>query len=455
MISYKRNRLIFWILGIHFLAIFPSCLQKNESTISSENLLYLKDKYSIETLNYFYETVFHEDDSKEKFDIVTKRDSDLTVAISGDPTEEEIGYVKRAISEINDFNLPIKLSLADTGESASMKIFFGDLKEVHAFLKLDSVSISNNDVDRHFGMGISTVYDGVIEEDEVGIYFAEKDLASSTRYKVVLEEIVQSLGVIGDSYNYPSSLFFQNYNPAKSLTPLDIDVLSLLYEPAIPANYTRESFEKNFADELYVVNSHRKIQNVLEKYPQTSYDDVEKCFTNGVLLKHPKETNIYLYGDTQKKDSLIIEDAILALNEISPNINLKLTESPAIEPDHGIVLVFRQLNHQKAPIHGKNEAIAGISCMFQKLIKNKIVLSFNATEHAQELRQRSIVDAIYYGLVPIAQEPSRTNELFKAKGSGIEFAPRYASLLKLIYSNEFIDGLKLSDFTEIKMSMGK
>lgn len=453
MVLYKRSRLIFGIIGIHFLAISPGCLQKHESTISSENFLYLKDKYSIETFNYFYETVFHEDDSKEKSNIITKWNSNPTIAILDSPTEEETGYVKRAISEINDLNLPIKLSLADTGGSASMRIFFGDLKEVHAFLKLDSVSISEIDADRHFGMGRAISYDGIIEEDNIGIYFTEKDLTCSIRYKIVLEEIVQSFGVIGDSYNYPSSLFFQNYNPAKSLTPLDVDVLSLLYEPVIPANYTRESFEKSFADELYAINTRQKIKDLLEKYPQNSHDDVEKCFFGASLLKHPKETNIYLYGHTQKEDSITIERAILALNEISPNINLKLAESPAIEPDHGIVLVFRQLNRQKEPIRGNNEVIAGTSCMFQKLIKNKIVLSFNTSESAQELRQRSIIEAIYFSLVPMPQEPSRTNKLFKVKESDIEFTPRYANLLKLIYSNEFIDGLKLSDFMEIKMSM--
>ncbi|GGG90177.1 hypothetical protein GCM10007415_25740 [Parapedobacter pyrenivorans] len=442
------------MLGIHFFAVIQGCLPSDESTISAKNLNHLKDKYSVETLNYFYETVFHEDGNGKR-NIITKWNSNPAIAILGHATEVEIGYVERAISEISELNLPIKCSLAKTSDSASIKLFFGALKEVHAFLKLDSVSISDNDSDEHFGMGRSTAYDGIIEHANVGIYCTEKDLTHSTRYKVVLEEILQSLGIVGDSYNYPSSLFFQNYNPAKSLTPLDVNVLSLLYEPVIHANYTRESFEKDFADELYAVNTHQKIKNLLEKYPQTSYEDVEKCFFEGVFLKHPKETNLYMYGPIKKEDSLTIAHAISALNKLSPNINLKLAEPPAIEPSHGIILDFRQSDHQKESIKGSNEIIAGRTCMFPKLIKNKVLLAFNTSESAQALRQRSITDAIYFSLIQMPQEPSRTNELFRVKGSGIAFTPRYANLLKLVYSNEFIDGLKLIDFKEIKLNMGK
>lgn len=455
MLFYRKSQLINWILGIYFLAILTSCLRNHESSISAKNLKQLKDKYNIATLNYFYETVFHEDFSVEKRNNILKWNSNPTIAIVGNQYGDEIRYVKRAITEINKLNLPIKCTLADTNDSASIRIFFGDLKKVCAFLKLDSVSISEIDTSSHFGQGNSISYNGVIDEAYIGIYYTDKDLTDSTRYKIVLEEIVQSLGIVGDSYSYPSSLFFENINPAKSLTPLDVDVLSLLYEPMIPANYTRQSFETNFSDELYGVNTPQKIKNLLEKYPQISHNDIEKCFTKGVLLKHPKETNIYLYGPIQKEDSLTIKRAILSFNEISPNIKIKLAQSTDIELPHGIVLVFRQLNHQKESIRVTNEAIAGKSCMFQKLIKNKIVLSFNTSENDKELRQRSIIDALYFSLVQMPREQSRTNELFKVKESYIVFTPRYANLLKLIYSNEFIDGFELSDFMKIKLSIFK
>lgn len=453
--SNTRNQLILWILGIHFLALLISCHPKDELAISSKDLQYLKDTYNIETLNYFYETVFSEDDKKEKRDVITKWNSNPTIAIIGDPDEEEIGYVNRAISEINELNLPIKLSLTAASDSASRKIFFGDLEEVCDFLKLDSLSVSEMDPGRHFGQGISVAYDGTIVKDSVGIYLPENDLDHSMRYKVVLEELVQGLGIVGDSYNYPSSLFFQNNNPSKSFRPLDVAVLTLLYEPVIPANYTRESFEKNFADELYAVNSRQKLKELLKQNPQTSFDDIEKCFSGDVFLKRPKETDLYLYGAIGKEDTFTIERVLLALNKLSPNLNIRIVESPIIEPDHGIVLIFHQSDDQKESIQGRNQVIAGTSCMYPKLIKSKLELYFNSSERAQELRQQSIIDAICFSVVQLPRQLVHTEQLYEISETGIEFTPRYASLLKLVYSNEFIDGFHLDDFNQIRLSMNR
>src|SRR5690606_4405498 len=117
-----------------------------------------------------------------------------------------------------------------------------------------------------------------------------------------------------------------------SLTPLDIEVLSLLYEPVVPANYSRELFERDFGDELYNVNYHQKIKNLLDSTPSVSCDDMEKSFLGDIFLKHPKEINLYVYGQIRQDDSLTIKSAILALNQISPNINISTAPSPVIEP---------------------------------------------------------------------------------------------------------------------------
>ena len=102
-----------------------------------------------------------------------------------------------------------------------------------------------------------------------------------------------------------------------------------------------------------------------------------------------------------------------------------------------------------------NEAFVGKTCMFPKLIKNKIILSFSTGKIDTKLRQQSIIDALYFSLIPMPQKPSHTNQLFKVKGSYIAFTPRYVNLLKSLYSNEFIDGLELSEFKKIKSSIVK
>ncbi len=453
MLLSMKTQLLYWILGITFLIIAASCSRNHDAVISAEDLKHLKAKYSPLTLNYFYETVFHEDFSSEKRNNISKWNTDPSIAITGSPSAQEIDYVKKAIAKINDLNLPIRLSLKGHPDSASIRIFFGHLREVCTFLDLDSVSIAEIDTACHFGLARSTNYDGVTNEAVIGIFYAENDQDHSTRYKVVLEEIVQSLGIVGDSYTYPSSLFFENYNSSKSLTTLDIDILSLLYEQAIPANYTRKAFEANFADELYVVNTKQKIKGLVDKYQGISLDDVEGCFTKGYLLKHPKEISIQLSGAVNDQDRITTEHAISALNELSPNLKISLDSSSRIESEHGIILSFKQVNGQKEPIRRKIETALGKSCMLQKLIKTKVVLSFGNSGNDETLRQRSIIDAIYFSLVQIPQAQVRTNDLFEDKNGKIKFFPRYANLLKFIYADEFTDGFKLSDFKEIRQDL--
>lgn len=455
MAFYRRSQLMFWSVGVCLLALLASCLTEHESSISAKNLKYLKSKYSGATINYFYETNFHEDFSIEKLSKVSKWNYSPKIAIVSNKNSEERRYVQRAINQVNALNLPIKYTLTDTKDSAAIKIFFGDFEQVRAFLNLDSTSVNDDDPSGSTGTVNAISFDGIMDKADIGIYFAKEDLNSSGRYKVVLEEIIQSLGAGGDSYSYPRSLFFENDNPAKSLTQLDVDVLSLLYESAIPANYTRQAFEKDFSGDLYAVNTHQKIKHLLEKNPQFSVDDIEKCFTKGILLKHPKETNIYLSGDVQKEDSLMVKHAILSLNKISPNIKIKLAGSTDREAGYGIFFTFRHSNHQKALIRRINGVAMGKDCMFPKLTKNKILLSYRTGKIDTKLRQRSIIEALYFSLIPMPQEPSRTNQLFTIKDRYITFTPRYVNLLKSLYSNEFLDGLKLSEFMKIKSSIVK
>src|SRR5690606_34662510 len=120
-------------------------------------------------------------------------------------------------------------------------------------------------------------------------------------------------------------------------------------------------------------------------------------------------------------DSLTIRRAVSALNQLSPNVGISIAESPVVEPDHGIVLVIQESDDQKAPIQVGNLIAMGSECMLQKLIKAKVELSISTSERAQELRQRSIIDAIYFSLIRMPHEPTRANELFNVTDGGIEF----------------------------------
>ena len=89
--------------------------------------------------------------------------------------------------------------------------------------------------------------------------------------------------------------------------------------------------------------------------------------------------------------------------------------------------------------------------MFQKIIKNRVLLSFNGSERSKKLKQQSLVDVLYLSLMQVKHDQKEAKKLFNFKNGNVEFEERYATLLKLIYSNEFVDGLKISDFRESRL----
>ncbi|NIJ52983.1 DUF2927 domain-containing protein [Dyadobacter arcticus] len=454
----EKIRIIFLIFMTCAMAtLFSACGKKKGPEINADEILGLKGRYDMATINYFYETVFHEDFESKNLDNLLKWNSDPKIVLVGNPSETEIGYVKNVIARINKLDLPIKCTLEIKSDANSIEIFFGNVKEVGAYLKADSLIQNDVDTTSHFGMARSVSYDGILSKAYVGIYYNGNDTLHSTRENIVLEEIVQSLGVTGDSYTYPGSLFFQNDNPDKSFTRLDMAVVSMLYDPAIPLNYPRESFEKDFSDELYSINTSEKIKKLLGRFPEDLYTsgDLEACFTGQELLKHPREIWVNLCGSVQNEDSVIVERAIASIHKIVPDLHVRLAPKNVSERDYGIVLNLKHMDQQKEAIHRNIEVVKGDDCMFPKLIKSRVSLSFNGSEKSKKFRQQSIVDALYFSLVPIPQNRLGGNKLFEIGDNTVEFNKRYADLLRLIYSNEFVDGLKLGDFKNIKSTLTK
>ena len=54
-------------------------------------------------------------------------------------------------------------------------------------------------------------------------------ISQRARNHLITEEITQSLGLMKDSDEYINSIFYQGYTYSQSLTPLDRDVVELLY----------------------------------------------------------------------------------------------------------------------------------------------------------------------------------------------------------------------------------
>ncbi|HWV29949.1 MAG TPA: hypothetical protein VN038_09865, partial [Dyadobacter sp.] len=170
-------------------------------------------------------------------------------------------------------------------------------------------------------------------------------------------------------------------------------------------------------------------------------------------LKHPKEVNVFLFGAFSGQDSATIAEASSELSKLSPNLKVAIARHDTSEPDHGIVISLAENRQQKPSVLHEGKTIAGKSCMYPKIIKNKISLSFNLSDRSKELRQQSLVSSLYFSLVPIKMTKSGINQLYTLANGRISFTRHYADLLRLVYANEFPDGYDRRDFIKLKSGL--
>ena len=70
---------------------------------------------------------------------------------------------------------------------------------------------------------------------EIGI---RTSISQNTRNAVILEEVIQSLGLLNDSYLHEDSIFYQGFNEPQWPTDLDFLLVKLLYHPEIKPGLT-------------------------------------------------------------------------------------------------------------------------------------------------------------------------------------------------------------------------
>lgn len=300
------------------------CINGNHP-IETIQLDKIKKNYSPEVINYFYEIAFYQD-YVGPIQYLSKWKNDIKIGISGDLWVSDKFFVQESISQINQLNLPIKLLItADTTE-ADLMVYFGDNKNLRQKLNIKS--------DRMF-KGIGTYpSDYIIRTAKIGIANDAKSyhsLDSSNRMmirqSIILEEIVQILGLPGDSWMYPNSVFFEGKHKDLVINKLDGELIQLLYKSGFPTKYSREQFEKDFKD---VLNFSNVTENIIHfvtsnniKLEHLEYIHLSS-FNDDRLFKFPGHVFVNLEGDFLENEVSFCEQVIDEINGITNDLKLEL-----------------------------------------------------------------------------------------------------------------------------------
>ena len=158
-------------------------------------------------------------------DYVRKWQQPIYYTVNGTPNEDDVALIERLVSALNQVDgFPGMYPADSEGDSANFIMMFLDYDEYKA-ASLAAVGTELTD-------GYSSIWfmGGDITQAEIGVC---NDLTRTNKNHVILEEIIQALGLQNDTYDYPESLFYQGYNEPQWPCELDWFLVRFLYHPEI------------------------------------------------------------------------------------------------------------------------------------------------------------------------------------------------------------------------------
>jgi hypothetical protein len=388
----------------------------------------LKAHYSIEDLNYFYEVAFHAEGNSNKTQPISKWNKNIKIFIGSDASAGDKAAVINAIDQINRLKLPVLLQTTANLEMADINVYFGNHEKLNVLKHI-------------WGQGTFTATNYTINNAEVKTITkpVESTEEQNRRQSIFLEELIQVLGIVGDSYAYPLSILYEKPKNVTSLSKIDKKMLQLLYEPALLTGYTCEEFENDFAEELYHINSEKKLlthikdqainKKALEQILQ--YGLVKK--KNGIerIAKFNSPIQVRIKGNVTSKQKMIIEQAIKELNQVTEQIKLFLPNDALIH-DGGIIYSFLHDDQQHYPTSVQSAVTISENLFFDKRYKTDIQITYNDSVKVDKQIALAVGNTMYQALSLINQSAP---EFFNYDDGKLNLKSEYTAVLKLYYSN--------------------
>lgn len=211
------------ILLLSFLLILPAC-QEEENGDDSIN----PDRSVV--YNYFKEVALGSEFGNTPQNI-RKWNSDMRVYMKGDEIPYMETEMEEIISELNQMLDPITITMVDDELDANYIVYLGSGDNYVAEIE----SNASPYVDENLGFfwvywdSGNIIYRGSMYVDVFEV------VDQDAQRHLLREEFTQSLGLMNDSEENPSSIFFANWTTTTNYAPIDEEIIQLLYNTPIEA----------------------------------------------------------------------------------------------------------------------------------------------------------------------------------------------------------------------------
>ena len=189
----------------------------NEETESEINT----EKYSDESVKYFNSIATKPEFSSEKFQPRRWR-KDMKIYVKGDKPDYLMSELNKIVGELNDIINTINIKVVNSESESNFVIFFGGQS---GYNEMCSTSIGLTE----HNYGLFVVYGGVSIGGGSMYVDTERSSTTSAKKHLLREELTQSLGLFNDTYDYPNSIFYQGWTETNQYAPIDIELISMLY----------------------------------------------------------------------------------------------------------------------------------------------------------------------------------------------------------------------------------
>ena len=440
------RKLVLWLLFIVFLTccflkyfIDYKQFQEKEALLKTSN--HILNNYSSEAIDYFYNVVYYSEIEKSKQKIIKRWEKDIKVYVHGNPSVSYISELKKNIRKIDSLKLGIPIYMVDDPSQANLDVYFNSKKNLDTLF---------NSTLNFKGIGVLHYKGNEIETAKIGVVVTNISLQKVKN--ILLEEMIQIMGPIGDGFTHKESLFNENgLNKFNDLTDLDIEILKLLYDPKISIRHlTLKNYEYFFGHLLPNVNTTKKMlkhwekikpsKTILQKIRTTCFDK------DSIFRKFVQPIRIKLSGDLTQKDSLNVAKVIHSLNTIE-GLNLQLKEKNDKSPYYEVQLNYKRVTSKEGMEQRVLTRHIDINnVMTPTLIKTDIELNINHT--FEDKTQISLIFSALYQAIGPYKEEAFEGELRNDKIYEALLPIEYMELLKIIYHKSFASGLSLEEFDQ-------
>ncbi len=170
--------------------------------------------------------------------VIAKWQDEVRLYVAGEqiaPVQQEITKI---IKELNA--LMNSASIREVGQEseANLILFLGDRQTY--------IDRYEPKASRYQDLGFFYIYpneDKIFERGSLYID-TERMQANDTRFHFLREELTQSLGLMNDSMKYSESIFYQKWSLTNTFSPLDKQLIEMLYLPKIKAGMNAQEVKR-------------------------------------------------------------------------------------------------------------------------------------------------------------------------------------------------------------------